>query len=39
VVPGFSSQFLLPAEADRLARDCYLEAHRRAIEGRPPLKY
>jgi O-acetylhomoserine/O-acetylserine sulfhydrylase-like pyridoxal-dependent enzyme len=38
-VPGFSSQFLPAADADRLVRDCYLEAHQRAIDARLPLEY
>jgi O-acetylhomoserine (thiol)-lyase len=34
VVPGFSSRFPAPEEANRLIRECYLETHRKYIESK-----
>ncbi|MEQ8786913.1 MAG: PLP-dependent transferase [Pirellulaceae bacterium] len=36
-VPGFSQQFPPPAEIDAVVAQCYLDAHRRYIESRPPF--
>jgi hypothetical protein len=36
-VPGFSQKWMSAAEADRMARDVYLDVHRRYIESKPPL--
>ena len=36
-VPGFSSRFMPLAEADRMAREAYVDVHRRFIESKPPL--
>jgi hypothetical protein len=36
-LPGFSSRWMQPAEADRMIRDSYLDVHRRYIESKPPL--
>lgn len=36
-VPGFSSQFMPPAEVDALVKECYVETHRRYIESKAPL--
>jgi hypothetical protein len=36
-VPGFSSRWMAPAEADRMVRDCYLDVHRRYIESRTAI--
>jgi hypothetical protein len=33
-VPGFSSRFPSPEEANRLIRECYLETHRKYIESK-----
>ena len=35
-VPGFSAGFPSPRDFDRLAKDCYLDAHRRYIEAKFP---
>lgn len=35
-VPGFSAGFPSPRNFDRLAKDCYLDAHRRYIEAKFP---
>jgi O-acetylhomoserine (thiol)-lyase len=35
VVPGFSRQFMAPAEIDELYRQTYLEAHTRWLESQP----
>jgi cystathionine beta-lyase/cystathionine gamma-synthase len=37
LLPGFSEGFLTPDEIDALVRNCYLDAHRRYIESRPPF--
>ena len=36
-VPGFSSSWMSPNEADRMIRDCYLDVHRRYIESKAPM--
>jgi O-acetylhomoserine (thiol)-lyase len=36
-VPGFSKRWMSAAEADRMAREVYVDVHRRYIESRPPL--
>ena len=36
-VPGFSAKWMTAPEADRMAREVYLDVHRRFIESRPPL--
>ena len=38
VIPGFSERFLEPTEMDRLARETYLEAHRRYIDDVPTME-
>jgi O-acetylhomoserine/O-acetylserine sulfhydrylase-like pyridoxal-dependent enzyme len=37
-VPGFSKRFMLPSQADRLVRECYLDRHRRYIESKPAME-
>jgi O-acetylhomoserine (thiol)-lyase len=37
VVAGFSRGFMSAANVDALVRECYLEAHRRYIESKPPM--
>ena len=34
-VPGFSSRWMEPREADKMIRDVYLDVHRRYIESKP----
>ena len=36
-VPGFSSRWMKAADADRMAREVYLDVHRRYIESKPAL--
>ena len=36
-VPGFSTRFMVAADADRMVREVYLDVHRRFIESKPPL--
>jgi hypothetical protein len=36
-VPGFSKRWMSAGEADRMAREVYVDVHRRYIESRPPL--
>ena len=36
-VPGFSSRWMSPQDADRMIRDCYIDVHRRYIESKPKL--
>jgi cystathionine beta-lyase/cystathionine gamma-synthase len=36
-VPGFSAAFPSPNEIDVLIKQCYLDAHRRYIESKPPM--
>jgi hypothetical protein len=36
-VPGFSSRFMPMEAADRMARECYIDVHRRYIESKPRL--
>jgi hypothetical protein len=36
-VPGFSARWMSPGEADTMARDVYLDVHRRYIEAKPAL--
>ena len=36
-VPGFSSRWMIAADADRMAREVYVDVHRRYIESKPAL--
>ncbi|MBS0210472.1 MAG: PLP-dependent transferase [Planctomycetes bacterium] len=36
-LPGYSSRFMAPADADALVREVHLDVHRRYVESRPQL--
>lgn len=38
-VPGFSARFPSAAEASKLVKECYIEAHRKYAEAWPKLEY